>query len=147
VNSIRSDWAALLQRLFSTFPDGWPGFGLLLLRLGAGTALACLGISELFRAFPEPITVARDLVAAIGGIFLLVGLWTPLMGGLAAANELLVAFSMYSSQRDVQWIHVLLAVLTAGVAMLGPGAWSVDARLFGRKRFDIGIRDRNDPTK
>jgi uncharacterized membrane protein YphA (DoxX/SURF4 family) len=119
----------------------------LLLRLGVGTSLACLGTSEFFRAFPEPITVARDLVAAIGGIFLLAGLWTPLMGGLAAVNELWAAFSMYSSQRDVRWIHVLLAVLTASVAMLGPGAWSVDAHLFGRKRVDIGIGDRTDPTK
>jgi hypothetical protein len=39
-----------------------------------------------------------------------------------------------------QWIHILLAVLTAAVAMLGPGAWSIDARRFGRQRFDI---DRN----
>jgi putative oxidoreductase len=109
-----------------------------LLRVGAGTALACLGISELFTMFAGPVTVARDLVAAVGGIFLLAGLWTPLMGGLAAVNELWIAFSIYSSQRDVRWIHVLLVVLTAGVAMLGPGAWSVDARLFGRKRFDIG---------
>ena len=41
------------------------------------------------------------------------------------------------SKRDDHWIHVFLAVLATGVAMLGPGAWSIDARLFGRKRFDI----------
>jgi hypothetical protein len=28
------------------------------------------------------------------------------------------------------------------VAMLGPGAWSVDARLFGRQRFEINGRKR-----
>lgn len=81
-------------------------------------------------------------MAGAVGVFLLAGLWTPVTGALAATNELWIAFSLYSSQRDVQWIHVLLAVLTAAVAMLGPGAWSVDARLFGRKRFDIEIRDR-----
>jgi hypothetical protein len=37
-------------------------------------------------------------------------------------------------------MHVFLAVLSVSVAMLGPGAWSVDARLFGRKRFDIDGR-------
>ena len=125
-----------LQRLFSTFPDGWPGFGLLLLRLGAGIALVCLGING-FLAVTEPVNIARDLIAAIAGIFLATGLWTPVMGALIAMDELWIVLSPYSSQRDGPWIHILLAVLTAGVSMLGPGAWSIDARLFGRKRFDM----------
>ena len=114
----------------------------MLLRLGAGIALIYLGISGLLGALGERITVARDLVAAAGGILLLAGLWTPMAGAVIAIDELWIAFSLYSSQRDSQWIHILLAVLTAGVAMLGPGAWSIDARLFGRKRFDIGDRSR-----
>jgi uncharacterized membrane protein YphA (DoxX/SURF4 family) len=130
-----------LQRLFSTFPDGWPGFGLLLLRLGAGIALVCLAING-FLAMGEPVSIASDLVAAIGGIFLLAGLWTPLMGALVAMDELWIALSVYSSQREARWIHILLALLTVAVAMLGPGAWSLDARLFGRKRFDIGSGSR-----
>ena len=130
-----------LQRLFSTFPDGWPGFGLLLLRLGGGIALICLAISSFLATVREPISIALDLVAAIGGILLLAGLWTPVVGTLLAIDELWIAFSVYSSQRGGRWIRILLAVVTAGVAMLGPGAWSIDARLFGRKRFDIGVRD------
>jgi putative oxidoreductase len=125
-----------LQRLFSTFPDGWPGFGLLLLRLGGGIALVCLAISG-FLAVREPANISRDLVAGIAGVFLATGLWTPVMGTLIALDELWIALSGYSSQRNGPWIHILLAVLTAGVAMLGPGAWSIDARLFGRKRFDM----------
>ena len=46
-----------LQRLFSTFPDGWPGFGLLLLRLGAGIALVGFAISG-FLAAREPVSIA-----------------------------------------------------------------------------------------
>ena len=57
-----------LQRLFSTFPDGWPGFGLLLLRLGAGIALVCLAISG-FLTLGEPVSIARDLVAGIAAFF------------------------------------------------------------------------------
>jgi putative oxidoreductase len=129
-----------LQRLFSTFPDGWPGFGLLLLRLGAGIALVCLAISGSL-AVGEPLSIARDLVAGIAGLFLATGLWTPVMGALIAMDELWIALTAYSSQRNGPWIHILLAILTAGVAMLGPGAWSIDARLFGRKRFDIGSRN------
>jgi putative oxidoreductase len=129
-----------LQRLFSTFPDGWPGFGLLLLRLGAGIALVCLAISG-FLAMGEPVSIASDLVAGIAGVFLATGFWTPVMGALISMDELWIALSAYSSQRNGPWIHILLAVLTAGVAMIGPGAWSIDARLFGRKRFDIGSRN------
>jgi putative oxidoreductase len=131
-----------LQRLFSTFPNSWPGVGLLLLRLGVGVALIDLGIRGLFGAVGVPITVARDFIEAGGGIFLLAGLWTPVMGALIAIDELWIAFSLNSSQPDSLLIHIFLAVLTAGVAMLGPGAWSIDARLFGRKRFTMGDRTR-----
>jgi putative oxidoreductase len=125
-----------LQRLFSTFPDGWPGFGLLLLRLGAGIALVGLAIIG-FLTPGEPVSIARNLVAAIAGVFLATGLWTPVMGAVIAIDESWIAISVYSPERDGPWIHILLAVLTAGIAMLGPGAWSIDARLFGRKRFDM----------
>ena len=114
----------------------------MLLRFGAGIALICLSISGLLGPPGERITVAPDLVAVAGGILLLAGLWTPLAGAVIAIDELWIALSLYSSQRDSQWIHILMAVLTAGVAMLGPGAWSIDARLFGRKRFDIRDRSR-----
>lgn len=81
-----------------------------------------------------------DLFAALGGVFLLAGLWTPVVGALIAIDQAWIAFSVYATPRDGEWIHILLAVLTAAVAMLGPGAWSIDARRFGRQRFDI---DRN----
>ena len=123
---------SFLQRLFSTFPDGWPGSGLLLLRLGAGISLGYLGA----------IGLSGDLAAAAGGILLLAGLWTPLTGALIAMDELWLASSQHFSSPCDPWIHILLAVISASVAMLGPGAWSVDARLFGRKRFDIGGRTR-----
>jgi uncharacterized membrane protein YphA (DoxX/SURF4 family) len=126
-----------LQRLFSTFPDGLPGVGLLLLRMGAGIALICFCITSLFAAAGEPVNIVRDLFEAIGGTLLVAGLWTPVTGTVVAINELWIAVSMRSSPQDGQWIHILLAVFTAGVAMLGPGAWSIDARLFGRKRFDM----------
>ena len=131
-----------LQRLFSTFPNSWPGFGLLLLRLGVGIALIYLGISRFFGTLGAPITVARDLIEAAGGIFLLAGLWTPVMGALIAIDELWIAFSLNSSRKDSCLIHIFLAVLSASVAMLGPGAWSIDAHLFGRKRFKMADRTR-----
>ena len=125
-----------------TFPNSWPGFGLLLLRLGVGIALIDLGITRFLGTPGAPIAFARDFVEAAGGVFLVAGLWTPVMGALLAIDELWIAFSLDSSQPDSRLIHIFLAVLTAGVAMLGPGAWSIDARLFGRKRFTMADLDR-----
>jgi putative oxidoreductase len=139
-NSIRLDGDFILQRLFSTFPNSWPGFGLLIQRLGVGIALMYLGTSRLLGTPGAPVAVARDFVEAAGGIFLLAGFWTPVMGALLAIDEVWIALSLNSSHSDNRLIHILLAVLTAGVAMLGPGAWSIDARLFGRKRFKMADR-------
>jgi putative oxidoreductase len=132
----------VLQRLFSTFPNSWPGFGLLLLRVGVGTALIYLGTSSLFGTPGTPITIARDLIEAAGGVFLLAGLWTPVAGALVALDELWIGLTLYPSQQDGRWHHIFLVVLTASVAMLGPGAWSIDARLFGRKLFRTADRTR-----
>jgi hypothetical protein len=45
-------------------------------------------------------------------------------------------WSIFSGNGD-PWSQLQLAILGAGLAMIGPGAWSVDARLFGRKRIDL----------
>jgi uncharacterized membrane protein YphA (DoxX/SURF4 family) len=124
-----------LQRLFSTFPDGWPGFGLLLLRLGIGIALIYFGATGLLMKTPAPISVALNVIAPVAGVFLLAGLWTPIMGALAAVDQIRIALSLQSSGPAGKGTHIFLAVFSASVAMLGPGAWSIDARLFGRRRF------------
>jgi len=78
-----------------------------------------------------------------GAILLLSGLWTPFIGALVALAETWIGFSPLSSHSNDQWVHFLLAILASSVAMLGPGAWSLDARRFGRKRFELnGTRPR-----
>jgi putative oxidoreductase len=74
---------------------------------------------------------ALDLIAAVAGIFLLAGLWTPFAGTAVAMAEVWIVFS----QPADPWTHFLLAILGASLALFGPGAWSVDARLFGRRIF------------
>jgi uncharacterized membrane protein YphA (DoxX/SURF4 family) len=131
-----------LQRLFSTFPNSWPGAGLLLLRLGLGLALIYCGVAGVLATPSELIGLVQNLMVSAGGIFLLAGLWTPVMGAIAALAEVWTALLLYSARQQSTWDHIFLAVLSASVAMLGPGAWSIDARLFGRKRIDIGLPSR-----
>jgi len=95
-----------------------------------------MGIAGPSASWAEPITLACGLLEVAGGIFLLAGFWTPIAGALTAVDELWLAFSLPLPHPSDRWVRILLAVLSAGVAMLGPGAWSVDALLFGRKRFD-----------
>jgi uncharacterized membrane protein YphA (DoxX/SURF4 family) len=59
------------------------------------------------------------------------------MAGLVALEEAWKVLSLHRPLGQCALIHIFLAVLAVGVAMLGPGAWSIDARLFGRKRFVI----------
>ena len=134
-----------LQRLFSTFPNSWPGVGLLLLRLSLAVALLYFSASGVSNS-SEAIVLAQQLVAAAGGLLLLVGLWTPVVGTVVAFGQVWIAFPLYSLDREETWIHMFLAMLAVSVGMLGPGAWSIDARLFGRQRFDIDrTRGRKSP--
>jgi putative oxidoreductase len=116
-----------LQRLYSTFARGWPGAGLLCLRLIAAIATFHYVIS----GFVSDPNVLRILIEGVAGLLLCAGLWTPIAGSTLSVVALWSAFSEHG---DV-WAQILLATMAAALAMLGPGAWSIDARLFGRKRL------------
>jgi putative oxidoreductase len=117
------------------FPDGWPGAGLLLLRVAAALPLLIGGSFEL-RGVPHSWGYATQFIAVGDGVLLVAGLWTPAAGVLKTVIELWIIFS----SRDAVVAHLLRAMLGVSLVMLGPGAWSVDARLFGRKRIDIRSR-------
>jgi uncharacterized membrane protein YphA (DoxX/SURF4 family) len=124
-----------LQRLFSTFPNGWPGIGILLQRVLTAAILFCYGIAHL-RAAPHSASIFPQMFAAAAGVLLLVGLWTPIAGTVLALVELWIAISRAGDPG----IPITLAALGATLAMIGPGAWSIDAHLFGRKHFEIPQR-------
>ena len=121
-----------LQRLFSMFPNGWPGKGLLLLRVVVGLILIHDGIGALM-GWPQRESLPLQVIAAMAGIFLLVGLWTPIAGAVVALSETWIAIAGTDHPRGT----ILMATLGIALAILGPGALSIDARLFGRKRLDI----------
>ncbi|HXJ41538.1 MAG TPA: DoxX family protein [Bryobacteraceae bacterium] len=123
-----------MQRLFSTFADGWPGVGLLLLRLLTALALVHFGLDGVPAASSATIVVPQIIGVAVG-ILLLVGLWTPVAGALAAIVEVWIAASRFLSQSGDPWMPIIQALLGVILAMVGPGVWSIDARLFGRRRI------------
>jgi putative oxidoreductase len=133
-----------LRLRFSTFPDGWPGAGLLLLRASVSLPLIYWAVADLYRPFAGASLVSSgvlsDVAEGMAGLVLLAGLWTRVTAVLIAICDLWIAFSAGFAPTADQWIHILLAALSASVSMLGPGAWSIDARRFGRKVFDIGDR-------
>jgi len=128
------DWS-ILQRLFSTFANGWPGRGLLLLRLLTAAALIHQGLDAFHEAGASLLQTPQVIVAA-AAVLLLAGLWTPIAGTLVAVAEVWISVSRQFWQSG-DWYPVMLAALGVALAMLGPGAWSIDARLFGRKHIDL----------
>jgi uncharacterized membrane protein YphA (DoxX/SURF4 family) len=61
-------------------------------------------------------------------------LWTPVSSATVAVIEIWLMVASISEF----WLSIMVTAIAAGLAMLGPGAWSLDARLFGRKRISIG---------
>jgi uncharacterized membrane protein YphA (DoxX/SURF4 family) len=130
-----------VQRTFSSFPSGWAGAALLVLRLVVGASAT----------FEAGLTIARNhapvhvdtIVAAsmaIAGVALIIGFLTPiaslfvcLIGAAIMAIIHPAALPLFNSTMAAFEFVVMSAVL----AILGPGAISVDARLFGRREVAI----------
>lgn len=122
----------LVRRLFSSFARGWPGVGLLLLRVAAGSSLIARSILVLGNA-PTFGTGFFQLFIATAGMLLITGLWTPVA---ATVMVLLEVWRVISRRGDLS-SDILLSTLALAIALLGPGGWSIDARLFGWKRIEI----------
>jgi putative oxidoreductase len=122
----------LVRRLFSSFADGWPGIGLLIIRIVVGASLIVEG-AEKFQVDLRVAAMVFCLLAIGDGALLLAGLWTPIAGSLVVVVAVWETLVRYERPHP----GVLLAAMGAALALVGPGALSIDARLFGWKRIDL----------
>ena len=106
------------------FPEGLVGAGLLLLRISCALATG----ATLHLLAPLPLWAETGLVVLAGS--LLCGLLTRLAAIAGAALQVVVVFTIGGS---LGWIAALIALDLVGLSMTGPGAYSIDARLFGRR--------------
>jgi putative oxidoreductase len=125
-----------LHRLYSTFAGGWPGFGLLIMRLVIGAVLLVSTAPSLLDA-PPPMALGSAPLA-MSGLLLVAGLWTPVAGTVAAALTLWRILRL----NEPALVGLLSVTIAAALAMLGPGRWSVDARLFGWRRIDAPLKNK-----
>lgn len=121
-----------MRRLFSPFARGLPGVGLLLMRLAVGGSLIIEGI-ERCRTGSTVALLLFGLLAIVDGALLILGLWTPIAGPLVVVTS---AWGILVGH-DNQHASILSAAIGAALALVGPGALSMDARLFGWKRIDL----------
>ncbi len=128
--------------MFPTFPGGWPGVGLLLLRLAVVvTVLAQRVAYAVDWRHLGLVTAAVGVLAIASGVSLLIGYLTPFSAVLVALTSLGAAISWFPAPNpnlfDTKLATALATVIAVAIVCLGPGAFSLDARLFGRREITI----------
>ncbi len=141
-----------MRRLFPQFPGGWRGISVLFVRLVLGTAFVLHGwpktenplhwMDKLPNAAPAFLQLMAVVAEVGGGMFLIVGLLTPLatfllscdmIGALALVHlphggSFIAAGSGPSYERALVYLSVSVALM-----LIGPGRFSLDAMLFKRR--------------
>ena len=133
-----------LYRLFFLFPSGSAGLALLGLRVMCGAAAIIVGAAYVGGWSPGWPSRLAGLMLVIDGLLLSVGFLTRIAGTIAPPLAFAAAFrwALPSSPWfvEIRAVAVPFAAITLALVALGPGAYSMDARLFGRKELRIPPR-------
>ena len=130
-----------LQRTFSGFPSGCPGFALLLLRFGVG-GTSGLQLALLIAAnHHAAISTLAAALAIITSLALIIGVMTPIAAALLCLGGIVVmidsGFLEYMPLFEAVFARLEFIVMSAALICLGPGAISLDARLYGRREIQL----------
>lgn len=112
------------------FPDGPRGFALLLLRLSSAIVLAHHAVESW--TFNEAWWSTTLSLAALG---IILGVFTPSIASTVSALDIVWTAAVRPAEG---WSVLLAASILVALVVLGPGAYSLDRWLFGRKRLEIG---------
>jgi putative oxidoreductase len=139
-------WSTSLQRTFTSFPSGPVGAALLMLRVIVGgivileALLAVVGGHSL-------MTIVAAFIAALTGIALMLGFLMPIVSTAVAAVGVAMLLGLHGPilrLLDSSMALFEFVAIAAALAVLGPGAVSIDARLFGRR--EVTISEEHRPT-
>jgi len=119
------------------FPPGGPGIGLLLLRISVAATFVLIVANRADLSTIHLIFVGALLIA----LSLVIGLLTPYLSFVVCMYALVNLFG--AGSRLDELLVVSLMLNAAALALLGPGAYSIDARLFGRRV--VVVPPRKDP--
>lgn len=121
------------------FPRGGPGVGLLFLRI-ATAAMFALNVTHPFlRSSLTLYWVAVSLIALIT-LSLCIGFLTPFLAGIACAAAVA---NLFLADQPGNAVYILRILIAAALFFLGPGAYSLDARLFGLRVTVVAPRKNN----
>ena len=113
--------------------------GLLLLRATLAVTVfiqAVMYLSE--QPTPTFWKLLVGILAIVGAVFILLGFLTPVIGVLLLISGLFAEYFLFSTSNQISPLPLIYGVvLSAAVVLLGPGAFSVDAWLFGRREIII----------
>jgi uncharacterized membrane protein YphA (DoxX/SURF4 family) len=105
----------------------------LLLRITDGVFVIHQEVVQLAGSYHSSAALAFHSTALIAGALLLSGISTPIAATILAALEIGMLVFAIGRPEDA----ILSAAIALSVAMLGPGVWSVDAAIFGRRRLEF----------
>jgi uncharacterized membrane protein YphA (DoxX/SURF4 family) len=131
-----------MQRTFSSFPSGWAGMALIVLRVVVG-ALAASQAGLIITGSNTILSLATlaAISMAIAGLALMIGFLTPIASVLICLGEAVIMITCVPSAPlplfDSRMGGFEFVVMSAVLVILGPGAFSVDARLFGLREVVI----------
>ncbi|BBB62426.1 hypothetical protein UNDKW_4153 [Undibacterium sp. KW1] len=130
-----------MQRLYSMFPAGRAGAGLLILRV-----VVALQLPAVSACCARPVLVDwMEWLAQATAVLLCVGILTPLLALLCAA---MAAFCLLNHGSQIQPLLPMFGLVIANAiasGLLGPGAYSLDAKFFGRRL--ILVNDKANQTE